>query len=327
MYAIHRVTNDVTCITLPTPAPIARPFGYPVNVWLIEDTTWTLVDTGHRCARASLVAALAELGVAPYGISRILLTSYRPENIGNIDAFPNASVFGANPDDTIGDILSHVQRQRDDLRSLGYQLCDAAPEASTWHQGQVDELVDTYLPDELGTFPVVPLRSGRRISGERSHFEVFSTPGCDPGGLSYHEASSQQLFAGHVACLDPDAPIVDASAYAASLSRLAVLKPSAIFPLWGGIERHYAVAFRSLNLGINNFLGNLPMLLESPRSALELAYVDLGFWPRHIAHFMGVVMRFRSALHTLEAAGIVRREGDGINALYHVDSVNAGSPT
>lgn len=70
---------NIHCITIPTPYPVG-----PVNVYLIQNEPYTLVDCGPDTpsAREDLVSGLAEHGVKLEQIKRVVITHAHPDHSG-----------------------------------------------------------------------------------------------------------------------------------------------------------------------------------------------------------------------------------------------------
>lgn len=175
-------------IKVHTPYPVG-----PVNSYLIKKSPYTLIDPGPSTdeARQTLTAGLAEAGVKPEQIERIVLTHYHTDHAGLANWLHNIS--GA-------EIFVHAQ----DVRKLKpqydfyYERIPFLMETGLSRQ-ELDEIIDDRDPV---ISPVVPDRGVTLVNGgelmdyEDRKIRVVHVPGHSSGHIGLMDEDNQIFFAG-----------------------------------------------------------------------------------------------------------------------------------
>lgn len=185
------MSEKVHRIEIPTPFPIGN-----VNVYLIEDSPLTLIDTGPRTAHSSeaLKKALAKFGHSINDVERIILTHGHLDHFGQAGEVKRAS--GA-------EIFVHEWDEQM-IRNL-----DAA--MKNWKDTNENFVMRTGLPrkiyekimryQDLVMWVGEPaeidrtLRDGDTIASD-FELKVIHTPGHSPGHICLHAPSHGTLFSG-----------------------------------------------------------------------------------------------------------------------------------
>jgi glyoxylase-like metal-dependent hydrolase (beta-lactamase superfamily II) len=146
-----------------------------VNAYLVDDDgALTLVDTGLRWQRGSLVDGLREAGFERRDLDRILLTHYDVDHVGGLPAFDDVDLTvyaGATDAPYItGEKKATLSNHKGVIQRLGRPLCSA--------------------PDN----PIVGLEDGDTVGS----FTVYDTPGHTPGHVSYVSETLSTAMLGDV---------------------------------------------------------------------------------------------------------------------------------
>lgn len=308
MYGLHRVDDTLSHIALPPGGDLPLPWGHPHGVWVLHGPTdVALVDTGFATAGPALEAALAELGVAPVDVGRVLLTGVRPEQTGNVHRFERAGVFALDAS-SAPRALARATAERAASTARALLAWDQAH--ADWSADDIDRFVEAWPSCAPERVSAAAVGDGGRVRAAGRTLELIATPGVGPGAAAWWDAERGDLFAGRSLVFHTLPDIDDIDAYTDSLARLTELTPSRVCAAWGGVTRNHAIAFRSLSLHVNNLLSNVQYVIRGRRTAAEVAAGDLGYVPRDLMRFAGNVLRFQAILDGLADAGIVEREGD-----------------
>jgi glyoxylase-like metal-dependent hydrolase (beta-lactamase superfamily II) len=318
-WATHEHDARLAQIGLPAGRARSLPWGFPTNVWLLRGDNPAVVDTGPPGTADALRGALTELGVSPRHVTRVVLTSLRPEAIGNLEVFENASIISTAPASVTRDLRAHLAPLRARHERLVRDLCAWDGRSPAW---SLDEALETLS----GTFEV-PAQAGASLLADRGtpvvaggrRLEVVPTPGIDEYAATWFEPDSSTLFGGQTVVVATDTPVEDAPVAIESLLRVSQLAPARIAPGQGGIERSYQAVFRSLNLRVNNLLQNVPFALRGPTPLAEIVATDLGRVPRDVVRFAATVRRYEAMLDELVRSGVSERTGEGAMAVYSME--------
>jgi len=144
-----------------------------VNAYLVDDDgTLTLVDTGMKWHRNTLVAGLHDAGFEPADLDRILLTHYDVDHVGGLAVFNDVDLtiyVGATDAPYVtGERKATLSNHKGIIQRLG------RPFAS--------------VPDN----PVEPLADGDTVGS----FTVYETPGHTPGHVCYISETLETAFLG-----------------------------------------------------------------------------------------------------------------------------------
>ena len=315
MYGLFRFDPRVTQITLPHGADVARPWGFPCNVYVLHGATPALIGTGPASARPALLAALERLHLAPSRVARVLLPSCRPGDVGNLAVFPRAAVF-ARADDS--EYRQGLETLRQRIRRVASQLVERGVQPA-WTTDTIDRFEAAYfagLPEHLDAIAV---RDGQRLRLSTIDLEIIEAPGVHPGTCAFFEPERRWLFGGPTVCMAEEVVPDDAASYMETLRRLSTYEPAAILPSYGGIERHYQAVFRSTSLAANNLLTNMPFALPGPLPLPEIGRRDLGAYPSDLIRFTGTVLRYEAMLAELVRTGVAQRDGEDLWSAYRMD--------
>lgn len=315
MYGLFRFDPRVTQITLPHGAGVARPWGFPYNVYVLHGTVPALVGTGPASARPALLEALARLDLTPDRVARILLPACRPEDVGNLEVFPRATVFSVADDATYH---AGIEALRGRTRRVATELLEGGVHPE-WRAETIDAFDAAYFGALPTTLSAVPLRDGQRVRLSTLELEVLEAPGVHPGTLALFEPERRWLFGGPTVCMAEEVIPAEAASYMETLRRLSAYEPAAILPSFGGVERHYQAVFRSTSLAANNLLTNMPFALPGPLSLPEICRRDLGAYPQDLMRFAGTVLRYEAMLAELVRTGVAQRDGEDLWSAYRMD--------
>lgn len=197
--------------------------GYPgrpgtVNVCLLtsSDGTATLVDAGFPGVAEPLQIALAEVGVAPHELRRVIVTHHHPDHTGGLPevvAMTGADVW-AHRDDA--DIIDGTVKR---------QLPPGAPAAAR---------------HVISSTPVDLRLVGGEVLGVLGGCQIIHTPGHTPGHLSLFLPKLSLLIAGDILRCEngtvtraPERYTADPEANEASLRLLAKLDFERMLPYHG----------------------------------------------------------------------------------------------
>lgn len=318
MFARYSFAPGRAQIAVPPLERIPRPFGFPANVWVLDGPAPTLVDTGFAGGRPALVAALAELGVQPSAVGKVLLTSLLPEAVGNVELFPNATVHAVGAPATVA-LAEHHAGYRAEIAEVLDGLLGGPDGHPDWDADEADFALDMYFSGAPDALDLVPVGDGQRVVTAAGLLRAIAAPGADPYAAAWFDPESNDLFGGPTACRTPKARIRDPKAFTDALAAISALTPDRILPATGGVERSYTATYRALNLSLSNLVQNMPFALDGPTPVARIAFRDLGYWPRDVVRFAADVLRFKVVLDELVNSGVAGREGSGAWAEYSME--------
>lgn len=170
-----------------------------VNVFLLDcgRGEWALVDTGVAlsASRAAFAGALAELGIAPAAVTRLLATHHHPDHFGASRAYR---------DEVGGEVFLHPL----ELERIRYTLSAGAEDMvlhSRRHGIPIPEgpVPDAPRPSQVWAGTFQPLQEvqhevadGEVLALGRRRVEVVWTPGHTPGHCCYLDLDTRVLFVG-----------------------------------------------------------------------------------------------------------------------------------
>jgi glyoxylase-like metal-dependent hydrolase (beta-lactamase superfamily II) len=296
-------------IVLPTPYPIG-----PVTVYLLEGEPVTLVDTGPatRASRRALVEALAERGVAPAAISRVLLTHGHHDHFGQARALASCGAM----------LYAHPFDARNLKKARGYSLLWRQLGRSGLPVTRRLLLLASLHALDLTARPVrsfVPLADGEELPHSRGAIRVHHLPGHTPGHVGFELVGEGAIITGDTvldgitpnAVIDtdpakPEQPFLSVAAYAESIVRLERLRPRVLLPAHGPC--------------ITDVSGQVTRLLARQRERAQEVLTALAPGPATVARligmlfpgvtFLGMFLAFSEVLGhllELERRGLVRR--------------------
>lgn len=300
MFALQRLADDLVQVVLPPPPSLPKPWANPRNVYVLLGPSPALIDTGAREHAPALRAALQELAIAPEAIRRVGLTSRSTFAWGNLELFPNAVAWTAAP---ARDLAAERARWSEVYAAL--QVMDGAPLA--WADVDVASFLDRLFEDEPSLVAVedgTALRLGTRV------FDALRCDGTQEAAGAFYAADQSWLFAGPALNVLPRALPSDPGAWLETIGRLGQLSTRTVFPASGFVETSPSILFRTLSLYATNLRTNLQHVLDTWRSAVDLAEVDVGYLPDDLLRFGATVMSFDAAFGEFQRAGVVRTEDD-----------------
>ena len=302
-------------ITIPPCALTALPYGTPYNVFVLGGPAPTLIDTGHVGGRASLVAALAALELTPDRIGRIVLTSARPDAIGNVPLFANASVVAASSPQSYRE---HAESTVAPVISIARELLSGPQGHEAWSEDAVLRFEEEALRDVPEFRPIVA-DDGNVVASASGPLTIRHTPGVDPHAACLVDERRNELFAGATVVPPSMVRVRSPKSYGASLQAISALKPDRVLSAHGPVQTSYYAVFRSLNLSVSNLVQNMPFALQGPTPVARIAFNDLGYWPRDLIRFAAWVDRFKVMLDELVGSGVASVEGEGAWATYSME--------
>jgi glyoxylase-like metal-dependent hydrolase (beta-lactamase superfamily II) len=315
VYGIHHVRAGLVQVTVPPCAPLGLPYGTPYNVFVLDGPSPTLIDTGHVGGRDALRAALDELGVAPERVGRIALTSARPDAIGNVPLFPNASVVAASAPDSY---RAHAAEIVTPVVAIARELVDGPDGHPEWRQEVVDAFVEEAVRG-VPEFRTLAVGDGAQVGAAGGRLTARHSPGVDPHATCYVDVARNELFAGATVVPPSTVRVRSPKSYGVSLQAISSLQPDLVLSAHGPVQTSYYAVFRSLNLSVSNLVQNMPFALQGPTPVARIAFNDLGYWPRDLIRFAAWVDRFKVMLDELVQSGVASVEGDGAWARYSME--------
>lgn len=309
----HEVADGVVEVFLPLPM---RPS--IVNVWLVRaGAEWTLVDTGMNtdAADAAFRAALAEVGIAPEAIRRIVCTHHHVDHFGRAEplkALTHADVY-----------LHPIEAERAAATGEG-----PFSERAAWlvQNGVPPAAPGQELPPVsrwLGTVyrPVVPDRliaDGDEIAlGDGRTLEVVWTPGHTGGHCCLLLKPDGVLFVGdhllpkitpHVGIHPggPDDPLGD---FLASHEKIQRLDARLVCPAHGGVyEDHRRRARQLVDFHKVRLRSMLDVVRRRPHTPYEVALEAFAISPDNRFQVMAATSETLAHLEHLRRQGKARRE-------------------
>jgi glyoxylase-like metal-dependent hydrolase (beta-lactamase superfamily II) len=316
----REVADGVVQVFLPLPM---RPT--IVNVYLVRaGDGWTLVDTGMHTgdSLAAFRGALAEIGIAPTDIRRIVCTHHHVDHYGTsgplrdlthaeVHLHPLEAERAAGAHDALGEDAAFLHRngippvppgqQMPPMsRIIGNLYCPAIPDAL---------LADG---DEL------PLGDGRR-------FDVVWTPGHTPGHCCLLLQPDGVLFVGdhllpkitpHVG-LWPNGPENPLGDFLASHEKIQHAEARLVCPAHGPVyEDHRRRARQLIDFHRVRKLAMLEVIRKRPRTAYEVALDVFAIAPDNRFQVMAATLETLAHLELLRREGRALRSERGEVAVY-----------
>jgi glyoxylase-like metal-dependent hydrolase (beta-lactamase superfamily II) len=303
----REVADGVVQVLLPLPMPPRV-----VNVYLVRaGDAWTLIDTGMNTDESvrAFRTALADVGVAPASIVRVVGTHHHVDHFGTSGPYrelTRAEVYLHPLEAERATAMAHVGGENSEyLRRHG--VPDVPPDRrlpaparffGTWYApAQPDHL--------LGDEDELPLGDGRSL-------EVIWTPGHTPGHCCLLLEPDRILFVGdhllpkitpHVGLWPngPDNPLGD---FLASHEKIQRVEARLVCPAHGGIyEDHRRRARQLIDFHRVRKLTMLEAIRRRPATAYEVALDAFAIDPENRFQVMA------ATYETLAHLELLRREG------------------
>ena len=314
MYAIEQLSDEIARIVLPPPPDLPPPWGVARNVYVFKGAVPALLDTGLPGTGDALVHALASIGVAPEKVRKIALTSRSVSAYGNADRFPNATLWSPSPAQDRASLRASLTRVYDALRAHP----DAPP---AWKTAPVDAFLDRWCADEPR---VELLEDGASLRLGAVTLDGLDCPGLLEPASAWYAPATGWLFGGPAFTLARRAVPSNASAWLDSIGRVSAISTKLLLPECGHLEPQPDRAFRAISLYVTNLRTNLQHVLDVPRSALDLAELDLGWLPDDLVRFGADVLRFDAVMREFFDAGVAHSSDDARAPLPRL-TMGAGS--
>jgi glyoxylase-like metal-dependent hydrolase (beta-lactamase superfamily II) len=313
----REVADGVVQVFLPLPM---RPT--IVNVYLVRGgAEWTLVDTGMHTgdSLAAFRGALAEVGIAPTAIRRIVCTHHHVDHYGTsgplrdltraeVSLHPLEAERAAGAHDVLGEQPEFLRRngipevgldrQMPPMnRIVGNLYCPATPDAL------------------LADGDQVPLGDGRQ-------FDVVWTPGHTPGHCCLLLQPDGILFVGdhllpkitpHVG-IGPHGPANPLGDFLASHEKIQRLEARLVCPAHGGIyEDHRRRASQLIDFHRVRKLTMLEVIRKRPHTPYEVALEAFAISPANRFQVMAATSETLAHLELLRLEGrALRDDPDGV---------------
>ncbi|MBH22982.1 MAG: hypothetical protein CMH57_00715 [Myxococcales bacterium] len=323
-YALQRVAEELIQITLPRPG-LPLPYGAPINLHLVNDPTApALVGVGLPLTLPALREALAHLGLSPERIVRVVALDWSPDQLGAIDAFPNAELFLGAPDMTTPRRYGRlIAQERDALIARVDQLLEDPEYAALMDRGELERVLGGYFADLPEQLDFVPLRSGHPLQLGDRRLRVVEAPGPWRGHIALHDPEDGVLLSGRLVTRPRwgEPWIRQLSTLLLSLERVQELKPRLLLPAQGLPDRDASWAIRRQHRFMTGLLSNIPVVLAQTPTIPALICRDLGHRPPHLIRFVETVRRYQAYLEELIRTGVVFRSGEGVWTSYGTESV------
>jgi glyoxylase-like metal-dependent hydrolase (beta-lactamase superfamily II) len=313
----REVADGVVQVFLPLPM---RPT--IVNVYLVRGgDEWTLVDTGMHTgdSLAAFRGALAEVGIAPTDIRRIVCTHHHMDHYGTsgplrelthaeVHLHPLEAERAATAHDVLGEDPAFLRRNG---------IPEAPPEKQMPPMSHVvGNLYCPAIPDGLlADGDEVTLGDGRRL-------DVVWTPGHTPGHCCLFLEPDGILFVGdhllpkitpHVG-IGPHGPSNPLGDFLASHEKIKRLDARLVCPAHGGVyEDHRRRASQLIDFHRVRKLTMLDVIRKRPCTAYEVALEAFAISPSNRFQVMAASSESLAHLELLRLEGrALRAETDGV---------------
>ncbi len=313
----REVADGVVQVFLPLPM---RPT--IVNVYLVRGGDgWTLVDTGMHTgdSLAAFRGALAEVGIAPADIRRIVCTHHHVDHYGT---------SGPLRDLTHAEV--HLHPLEAERAATAHDMLGEHPDFLRRH-GIPDVPVDKQMPPMrliVGNLysPAAPdglLADGDELPlGDGRRFDVVWTPGHTPGHCCLLLQPDGILFVGdhllpkitpHVG-IGPSGPANPLGDFLASHEKIKRLDARLVCPAHGGIyEDAHRRASQLIDFHRVRKLTMLDVIRKRPCTAYEVALEAFAISPNNRFQVMAATSETLAHLELLRLEGrALRSETDGV---------------
>jgi glyoxylase-like metal-dependent hydrolase (beta-lactamase superfamily II) len=288
-----------------------------VNVYLVRaGDTWTLVDTGMHTgdSRAAFETALADHGIAPHDVTRIVCTHHHIDHYGTSGPYRDltqAQVF-LHPLEAERAAASATATGENEAWNRRNGVPDAPPEKRMPSPSLAfGTLYKPAIPDELlADGDDIPLGDGRR-------FEVVWTPGHTAGHCCLLLHPDGVLFVGdhllpkitpHVG-LYPDGPENPLGDFLASHEKVKRLDARLVCPAHGGVyEDHRRRASQLIDFHRVRKMTMLDAIRRRPLTPYEVALEAFAISPLNRFQVMAATSE------TLAHLELLRLEGRALKA-------------
>ena len=229
-------------IVVPTPFAVG-----PANVYVVTADPVTMIDSGTNTPETenALMLGLADIGVYPEQIARVVVSHGHPDHFGlapRIRELSGATVMAGQAD------LPKLTSDRTMLHATGRLLLgEGMPMATLVEMGERGES-RSFRDLHPRVDGAVGLRDGDRLTFDGFDLEVLHLPGHTAGHICLYEPASGVLFSGDTLLLeitpnpllepDPEDPSERRKSlvqYTATLDRLADLPLSTVYPGHGPV--------------------------------------------------------------------------------------------
>ena len=291
-----------------------------INVWLVRaGSTWTLIDTGMHTgdSRRAFDAALADVGIAPTDVTRIVCTHHHIDHYGTSEPYrtlTHAQVYlhpleaerAVPTAHTMGEGSGFMQRNG---------VPDVPPEKRLPSASLAfGNLYCPATPDHLlGDEDEIPLGDGRSL-------QVIWTPGHTPGHCCFLLKPDGVLFVGdhllpkitpHVGLAPGGAenPLGD---FLASHERIQRVDAKLVCPAHGAVyEDHRRRARQLIDFHRVRKMDMLEICRRRPTTAYEIALEAFAITPDNRFQVMAATSETLAHLELLRREGRVLRDDGG----------------
>lgn len=316
-FELHTVVDGLTRIELAPVPEVDEALARPVNVYLVEGPTPTLINAGHPGQTEALVAALRRREISPARIERIIVTSWRIDVVGGATDFPRADLFMLSPDmSSPRDYEMYLDTRRRALMDVADSL---AGEIDDFRIHPVEEAVQRFFPRTSRDLRFAPLRNGHFVQAGDLELEVLATAGPGPGHMALYCAQQKFLFCGDFTMSGLPRLLEDTQSYLVGLERLAELEADKVLPNGQRVfgQGRWTVS-RAANF-LNNFLSNAPAALVRSPTVLQFIERDRGHSVDNPVDLTVTYRRFQRLFDELVRTGAIAAEGEGFHREYGVD--------
>jgi glyoxylase-like metal-dependent hydrolase (beta-lactamase superfamily II) len=313
----REVADGVVQVFLPLPMKPTI-----INVYLVRaGATWTLVDTGMNTddSGAAFRAALADVGIAPAAITRLVATHHHVDHYGTsgpVRDLTHAEVYLHPLEADRATAMRHIGGENVEYLRL-HGVPDVPPDRrlpspatffGTWYAPATP---DHLLADE----DEIPLGDGRSL-------HVVWTPGHTPGHCCLLLQPDGILFVGdhllpkitpHVG-LWPNGPENPLGDFLASNEKIQKVDARLVCPAHGGIyEDHRRRARQLIDFHRVRKLTMLDAVRRRPMTAYEVALAAFAIAPDNRFQVMAATVETLAHLELLRREGrVLRTERDGV---------------
>lgn len=323
MYALHTLAESLHLITLPKPG-LPAPWGIPSNVYLWTRPEPALLGCGHPLSWPALQAALAQLGLSPAQITRVVALDWSFDQLGNAHRFPQAALLALSPDMVQpSDYAALVAEESRWWRRAAQELMTLPDYAQAMDAASFAEQLALWCAGLPQALELLPLREGHQVHLGGERWQVLQTAGPAPGHLSLYSPQSRWLFSGRLATERAfgDLQVHQVRPMLQSIERTFDLHPTWSLPTLGLPREDGLQHLRRANKRLVSLLNHLPFVLQGTLTLPAVVRRDLGYVPSQMARFLGSVRFYQGCFDELVRSGATRRQGQGLLARY-----GAGAP-
>ncbi len=325
-YRIYPMAEGLTRIEVQQPASAVPPFEVATNVYLLQgDGSVALVGSGHKDTVPALVAALAEVGVSPEQVDRVVVTAFWPDVYGGAAAFPAADVYVLAPSmEPAREIEEGSTAERERLLAWGAAVVDAYPEGAEHahlergDSSEITTFVKAYMVSPPKDVRWVPVRAGQQLNLAGTTVEVLDAPGPVAGSMALFSEQRGWIFAGETTQAEYEVAWVRDGAVLHDTITTLFERPGGhkLYPNRGHVGPSANLMLRRSALFLTNFISNVFYAASGPCDAAQLAADDMGAPVAPSVLVVVMAAGMSPLLERLASDGLLDAKGEGLLKHY-----------